>query len=245
VSTATYTRYELLRTVRNKPFFFFSLVFPVVLYVVIAGPQKGDDNFADSGVPASLYYMVGLVTFGTMTAMLSSGARIAIERTVGWTRQLRISPLTPGSYFRTKLLTAYMMAMLTIAVLYVVGVAFGVRLPLDSWLRMTAFILVGLVPFGAAGILLGHVLTPDSIGPVMGGGSSLLALLGGVWFPVEKGTVIYPVARLLPTYWLVQASHIATGGDGWGAIGWAVIAFWTVVFSALAVWFYRRDSGRV
>ena len=241
---STYTRFELLRAIRNKRFFLFSIGFPFVLYVVIAGPQKHDQNFGGSGVPASLYYMVGMVAFGTMTAMLSAGARIASERQVGWTRQLRISPLKPRAYFRTKIVTAYMMASLTIGVLYLTGAAFGVRIPADRWVEMTVLILAGLIPFGAAGIVLGHVLTPDSIGPVMGGGTALLALLGGVWFPIANGTIIYDVARALPTYWLVQAGHVGTGDAGWGPLGVVVITGWTIVFSILAVWAYRRDSGR-
>ena len=79
----TYTRFELLRTFRNRRFFIFSLVFPLVLYFLIAGPNRHDNDFANSGVSAPLYYMVGLASFGTMTAMLSSGARIATEREVG------------------------------------------------------------------------------------------------------------------------------------------------------------------
>ena len=34
---------------------------------------------------------------------------------------------------------------------------------------MTGLILVGLIPFAGLGIFFGHMLTPDSIGPVMGG----------------------------------------------------------------------------
>ncbi len=57
---------------------------------------------------------------------------------------------------------------------------------------MTGLILIGLVPFAALGIMIGHMLTPDSIGPAMGGGISLLALLGGVWFPLGGITVSCP-----------------------------------------------------
>jgi hypothetical protein len=35
--------------------------------------------------------MVGLVSFGVMMALISSGAPIATERTDGWTRQLRVT----------------------------------------------------------------------------------------------------------------------------------------------------------
>ncbi len=34
-----YTRYELLRTLRNRRFFLLSLGFPLVLYFLIAGPS--------------------------------------------------------------------------------------------------------------------------------------------------------------------------------------------------------------
>jgi ABC-2 type transport system permease protein len=46
---------------------------------------------------------------------------------------------------------------------------------------MTALIIVGLPPFAGLGIVFGHLLTPDSIGPAMGGASALLALLGGTF----------------------------------------------------------------
>lgn len=243
--TATYTRYELLRTFRNRRFVIFSIGFPLVLYFVIASPNRNVANFGGSGVSAPLYYMVSLAAFGTMTAVLSSGARIAAERTAGWNRQLRITPLAPRAYFRTKVLTGYLMALLTIAILYASGASLGVSLPLASWLRMTGLILVGLVPFAALGILLGHLLTADSLGPAMGGLTSLFALIGGAWFPIGHHGFLYVVAQALPSYWLVQASHVAIGGQGWSATGWLVVAAWTAVTAALAVNAYRRDTGRV
>ena len=88
-----YTRYELLRTLRNRRFFILSLGFPLVLYFVIASPQPPRARLRrDAASRLPLYYMVGLAAFGTMSAMLSSGARIAAERAVGWNRQLRITP---------------------------------------------------------------------------------------------------------------------------------------------------------
>ena len=242
MTSLTYTRFELLRAIRNRRFFIFSLVFPALLYVLIAGPQKNDQL---GGIPAALYFLAGMVTFGTMNAMLGSGARIAGERSVGWTRQLRITPLKPSSYFITKLLTAYMMASLTIVVLYALGIMDGVSMSLKDWLEMTALILIGLAPFGALGIVLGHLLNIDSIGPVVGGGGAILAMLGGVWFPITGGGFIYHLARLTPTYWLVQAGHITIGGQPWGWMGWTVIASWTAIATLLAVIAYRRDTGKV
>ena len=62
----TYVRCELLRTVRNRRYVVFALGFPIVLYFLIAGPNKNEDNLAGSGLSAPLYYMVGLASFGGM-----------------------------------------------------------------------------------------------------------------------------------------------------------------------------------
>jgi ABC-2 type transport system permease protein len=111
--------------------------------------------------------------------------------------------------------------------------------------RMTLLILVGLVPFAALGILIGHLVTVDSIGPVMGGTVSLLALVSGTWFPIGKHSFLHDVAENLPSYWLVQASHVALNNHGWGTRGWVVVAVWTAVLIALARRAYQRDTERV
>jgi hypothetical protein len=58
----------------------------------------------------------------------------------------------------------------------------------------------------------------------IGGGTGLLAFLGGTWFSIPDSGFLHDVAQGIPSYWLVQASHIAVGGDGWGRTGWLVIA---------------------
>jgi len=214
-----YTRYELLRALRNRRFFFFSLGFPLLFYFVIAAPNRHVTDFDGSGISLPLYYMVGLTSFGTMVAMISTGTRIAAERQVGWTRQLRITPLSTRAYFRAKLLAAYMMAGLTIVLLYGAGASLGVGLPAGNWLAMTGLILIALLPFAALGITLGHLINVDSIGPATG--------------------------QLLPSYWLVQAAHTGITGHGWPARGWIVIAVWSALLSLAAVYAFRRDTKRV
>ena len=136
------------------------------------------------------------------------------------------------------------MAVSSLLLLYASGIALGVSLPAERWLEMTALILVGLLPFAALGILIGHLVTTDSVGPVIGGGVSILAFLGGTWFPITNG-FLHTLGPFLPSWWLVQASHVALDGQGWGARGWITVAAWTVILSAAAGWAYRRDTNRV
>lgn len=244
MSAFVYTRYELLRAFRNRRFFIFTLAIPVILFFVIAGPNRNDDNFLGTGVSAPLYYMASLASFGTMMSMVSSGTRIAGERQAGWTRQLRITPLSPRAYLRAKVLTAYALAAVSVASLYVCGVALGVSLAAETWLEMTGLIIVGLMPFAALGIMLGHLLNVDAIGPATGGLVSLLALVSGTWFPVTHG-FLHNVGQFLPSYWLVQAGRVSLHGPAWGALGWGVVLGWTVILALLAGLAYNRDTGRV
>lgn len=239
-----YTRYELRRTFRNRRFFVFSLGFPLIFYLLVAVPQRNNHNFASTGLSAPLFYMVGLAAFGAMVSMISTGARIAGERQAGWTRQLRISPLSARAYFSAKVLTGYGMALLSLLLLYGFGIALGVSLPAQRWLGVTGLILIGLLPFAALGILIGHLVTTDSVGPAIGGGVSILAFLGGTWFPITDG-FLHTFGQFLPSWWLVQASHVALDGQGWGARGWITTAVWTAILSAAAVWAFRRDTDRV
>jgi len=245
VNVAVYTRYELLRAFRNIRFFIFSFGFPLVIYFLIALPNRHVEDIGGSGVSAPLYFMIGLAAFGAMTAVLASGGRIAAERAAGWSRQLRITPLSPRAYFRTKILTGYVLAILSILLMYLSGISLGVSLPAGDWIQMTGLMLVALIPFAAGGILMGHLVPVDSIGPAIGGVTALFALLGGSWFPIGSSGAYHDIAQFVPSYWLVQASRVSLGGSTWGALGWGVVLVWSVVLARLALWAYRRDTKRV
>ena len=239
----SYTRFELRRAFRNRRFFVFSVGFPLLVYLMIAAPNRREQDLGGSGISAPLYLMAGLATLGTMNAVLGSGARIALERTLGWTRHLRATPLRPRAYFATKVLAGYLTAMVTIAVLYAAAISLGVRLSAPDWLGMTALLLVGLLPFTALGIMLGHLVGVEALGPAIGGTSGLLSILSGAWFPLGPG-ILHDIAQGLPSYWLVQASAVSRGGGGWSATGWLVVLGWTAVLCVGAVAAYRRDTER-
>jgi ABC-2 type transport system permease protein len=250
MTALTYTRYEMLRLLRNRQNMIFSLAFPIVMYFLLAGPNKDNHNFGGdahthTGLFAPQYYMTGLLAFGAMVAVLSSGARIAAERTVGWNRLLRLTPLTPRSYLRTKVLTGYLMAGIGLVLLYAAGISLGVRLPVSDWFEMTGLVLIALVPFAALGIGMGHVLNDDAAGPALGVGTSLFAFLGGSWFPITGHGLFVQLCQCLPSYWLVQAGHVGLGaGSGWGTKAWVVLAVWAAAAAAFAMWAYQRDTRR-
>ena len=138
-----------------------------------------------------------------------------------------------------------MMALVTLALLYVAGLTLGVRLrggqlvaddgPDARRPRSRS---------RRSAILLGHLLTADSIGPAIGGMTALFALLGGVWFPVT--------ARRDARDRRGAALLLARPGEPRGArrqrLGsdrLVVVAAWTVVAAAAARRAYARDTQRV
>jgi ABC-2 type transport system permease protein len=138
-----------------------------------------------------------------------------------------------------------MMAILSMVVLFGAGSFIGVRLDASQWLVMIGLLLVGLIPFAVMGIMFGHLLKLDSLGPAIGGVTALFALLGGAYGPLITNGFLFKVVKVLPSYWLVQAGKSALDGGGWPLEAWVVIAAWSLVLSVLAVRVYQHDTKRV
>ena len=237
----TYLHYEVLRTFRSRALLF-SLGFPLVLFLVAASTNR---HATLEGVSFPLYYMAGMASWGAMLGIISAGSRISVERQQGWTRQLRLTPLSPRAYLLAKVVCGYLTALLTMVVLFVAGTVLGVRLGVREWAVMVGLALVGLVPFGLFGVMVGHLLKPDSLGPAVGGLSALFALFGGAWGPIATHGTLLDLVRDIPSYWLVQSGTVAYGGGGWPLRGWVVVGIWSLAAARLAFVAYRRDTARV
>jgi ABC-2 type transport system permease protein len=236
-----YARYDVIKTFRNRRFFIFAVGIPLVLYVIFASANRSTHI---EGIPFPVYYLAGMASFGTMNAASSGGAVISLERSVGWTRQLRITPLPTWAYMVGKVIRGYVMVAITLVVLYAAGlIFFNVHFTVGGWLLMTGLILVGLLPFMALGILLGHLVTPDTMGPALGGLSALFAIFGGAFGPLATTGWFPHVAKVLPSYWIVQAGAAGLSHAAWPAEGWEVLAVWTVALGRLAMIAYRRDTS--
>ena len=145
--------------------------------------------------------------WGTMAAVIAGGARIAAERAIGWNRQLRVSPLRCGPTSRPSWPPATSSRWSASPCCTSPAPPLGVRLSAGHWLEMTVLILIGLIPFAVLGILLGHLLTIDSMGPAIGGHHrrcSPSSAGPGVRRPTAGW--LFAVVKCLPSYWLVQAA---------------------------------------
>src|SRR2546421_5547581 len=96
---------EVRRAMRSTRFLIFTIAMPIALFLLYTGIW-GKNEAAIKGV-----LMVNMTCYGALTAALFAGSRVAIERSVGWQRQLRLTPLTGGGYLTAKAVTAMLLAL--------------------------------------------------------------------------------------------------------------------------------------
>ena len=108
---------ELRRLLRNKRTLIFSIVLPVVFFLVFglnaqyAGESVGNGN-------VSAYVMISMALYGAILATTSGGAMVSVERAAGWSRQLRLTPLAPFAYVAIKMLTALVLGLGSVLAVY-------------------------------------------------------------------------------------------------------------------------------
>jgi len=241
MSGATHVRYEILRTFRNRRALLVTLALPLVLYYSIAG---GNRHATTAGISFPLYFMTGMAAYGAMWATVSTGGHLAIDRSRGWARQLRVTPLRPRTEMVAKVLAAYLVALPALALVFLAGATLGVSLGAAQWAEMTGLLLVGLVPFILMGLILGHLVPGDALVPAVGGLVVLFALFGGALGSFFNSGAMLAFVKLLPSFWLAQAGKAALLLGDWPTEGWAVVAAWTVVLVPLAMVAYQRDTAR-
>jgi ABC-2 type transport system permease protein len=241
----TYLRLEVLRALRNRRYVVFTLGFPLLFYLLFTGIY--DRQARAAGLDFDALYMVSMAAYGALGAALNTnGARLAMERAGGWARQLRVTPLSAPAYVLAKTLTALVAAGPAVLLVSLAGVAVhGVRLSAGAWAAYLAGTWLGALPFAVLGVLAGYLFDSDS---AQGGALLLyfvLAILGGMWFPVQvMPKVMADAARLLPSYHYAALGWNAVTGQpiGWGHL--AVLVGYGAAFAALAAWRYRHDEAR-
>ncbi|HEX6354817.1 ABC transporter permease [Actinophytocola sp.] len=234
---------EVRRAMRSTRFLIFSLAFPVLLFLLYVG------IFANGDKAAVGVLMVNMTSFGALSAALFAGGRVAVERSLGWQRQLRLTPLSGSGYLAAKGITGMLLALPAVILVPLVGaVAEGVSLDAEDWLRVTVGIWLAVIPFALIGLLIGQVGTTESMQPIMSMTMMFMSLIGGIFIPIDSMPGwLSQIAHVLPSYWLGQVGRGAVTSHLSVNLGQAVLvlAGWAAVLGVAVVRRYRRDSARV
>jgi ABC-2 type transport system permease protein len=234
---------EIQRIYRSPRFLIFTVGFPVLYFVIFTGIYA---TGPDAGA-ATAILMVNMGSFGAISAALSTGGRVAIERGIGWNRQLRLTALPSWGYVAAKAALSMLVALPALVLVFALaGTVKGVDLSVLTWIRVFLAAWLGVLPFAAIGLLLGMIATPDSAQGMTTVTMLLFTLLGGVLIPAQVlPAAAASFAHLLPSYWLTTIALGQVNGESVSMTGVAVILAWLVVVGAGVALLYRRDALRV
>jgi ABC-2 type transport system permease protein len=240
----TLLRIELVRTLRNRRTIIFALVFPTVLFFVFGSSGDTGERVGDGNISA--YILVSMALYGGALIAASTGASVALERAVGWSRQLRLTPLHPAAYVTVKALVALAVGGFAVAVVNVVGAVQGTaEMPLGTWLACAVLTLVCTLSFAALGVFVGYLVPSENAMQVLGPGLAALSFLGGLFIPLSQyAPVVRDIAYWTPMYGVAEVARSPLTHElPWYAAVNAVA--WLAVFVAGAAWRMSLDTRRV
>jgi ABC-2 type transport system permease protein len=242
----SYLALELRRSLRDRRYLLLVVGWPVGAYLLFS-TVFGAASDRSEGLAPTIAIMIAMATFGAMGGVLmASGPRLAIDRQVGWLRQLSLTPISPIRVLAVRLITAMTLSLPAICLIFLTAaVVKDVTLPLWEWPVLVLCISAGCLPFAAMGMVIGSVADGDGAQGLTMVLYLVLAALGGLWVPEQiLPAPLQTVARALPSYHLAQLGwHVAQGvapaiGDGLVLLGWFAVA------ALLAVAVSRRLSLR-
>jgi len=239
-------RLEIRRLLRNRRTMILALILPVLFFWSIGLNNSYVHQRAGHG-NVSAAEMISIALYGAVAATATCGAMVSIERAAGWSRQLRVTPLSPAAYVVIKMLTSLVLAAGPVCAVYLVGaVTNKVSMPAGLWVISGLCVWTGSLLFAAFGLFTGYLLPSENVTQVIALVLTLCAFAGGLFIPLSQFPPdLMTFARFTPLYGLSQLVHYPLAG---GTLQWIWIlnlAVWLAIFVTGAVWSLRRDTARV
>jgi ABC-2 type transport system permease protein len=238
-----YLRYEIVRVFRNRRVLIFSVLLPSILLLVIGTPNKHD---AYNGTTVAAYIMVSMGIFGALSSATGTAGSIAVERSVGWNRLLRLTPLTPLRYVTSKIVLALVLVIPPLVVVYALGaLALGVHLSAAVWAQIFLGSWLSALPFAALGLIMGYLAKPDSVQQISGLLFFLLSLFGGLWVPLDTMPhLMRTVATYTPVYWAADVARAPLFHGHLNGKAVVVLLAWAVGLGLIGISRFRADTAR-
>jgi ABC-2 type transport system permease protein len=233
-------RCELTHGLRSPQMTVFTLLFPVMFYLLVAfvfGP------FRHPNPDMRAYVLIGFIIMATMTPGFTSFSwALALEREKGLYTLRRALPMPAAANIVAKAAMALLCVAIVTPVLMVLGMLIGqVELSFPQMASVWTLALAGALPFCALGFFIGMHASARAV-PVF---VNLLLIpmlyLSGVLFPSPEG--FSWIARLMPPFYLQQAMLAVAGLPHQFLVGplvhMAVLGGLTALFTGLTVRRFR------
>jgi ABC-2 type transport system permease protein len=245
--TRAHFRDQMLQHLRAPGYLIPTLAMPALFFFLFQG--EGESTVGNTFTMAS-YMMWAILA----VAFFQFGVGIASERSTPWEGFLRTLPLPPLFRLAGRLLAAMVFAVVAAAIVVAVSyLTTPINMAANQWIPLTVALLAGGVTMAFAGIAIGYWFSPKAAQPVATMAWLLLAYIGGLWAaPNNLPGWTETIAPYLPTRLWGNITWPAALGDTTtlttsltttaSLTDWLGLAAYATLFSALAVWGYRRDE---
>jgi ABC-2 type transport system permease protein len=238
-------RFEVGRLLRSWKFLLITVGFPVTFYVLFLGDRSRNQMI--NGVDWRAYLMISMCSFGALVAGLTAGGgRMSGERSSGWARQLRVTPIPAWSYVATKVTASMIVVLPVVVMVEVVGAAFGgVTLSAGQWVGLAALMWITALPLAVLGVFIGFAVSVETAFPVVTALMFVLGYFGGLFNPVSG--MPHPLqiaARVLPSFHHAALGVDLVAGHPLALQHWLVLAGYVAVLSAGVIVKHRLEEAR-
>lgn len=234
---------EMYRMFRNPYFIFWSLIMPIVFYIIFT--KVVNTGVTDKGL-WDAHFLMSVTAFSVMgSAIMTLGIRLVQERAEGWTTFIKVTPLSSLQYFSAKMIGQSIVHVFSIIVIFIAGVLLnGVSLSAFQWIMSGIWILLGSLPFLGIGILIGTMKRVDTASGVSNILYLLLAITGGMWMPMEVlPKVVQAIGHWLPGYNYGNGAWEIVRGNTPELKNIAILIGYLILFMVLSTYIRRKEEA--
>jgi len=238
-------RYDQKAFWRNPASVFFTVMFPVILFLILAVVFSGENVDVRGGIDATTYYVPAIMSLAIISATMQTLAMtLVIAREDGRLKRGRGTPMPPWVFIAGRVGNSIVVALMMLVLLAAIGAAFGADLPWDRLPAILLTLVIGAAAFCCLGIALTAAIpSQDAAAAIVNAMLLPLYFLSGVFIPEDQipGGVL-GFADLFPVRHFFDAFFDAYVPAGAAAVSWdnlAVVALWGIAGLVLAIRFFR------
>lgn len=223
----------------------FSLVLPILMYLIFGSGQSYAQNWGVHG-NAAASVLANMTTYGVVLVASSMGANAALDRTMGISRLFALTPMRSAANILARLIAAVGAGAIVVAIVYAVGAFTGAQMEASAWALTPVIMLPASILAAAIGLAVAFTVRSDGAYAASSAVILLSAVCAGMFMPLSMmGPVFSVIAPFTPLYGITNMVQVPLQGPD--SFHWADpvnFVVWTVLFVGIAVWGQRRDTNR-
>jgi ABC-2 type transport system permease protein len=238
-------RYDQKAFWRNPASVFFTVMFPVTLFLIFGAVFDGKEVDVRGGIEATTYCVPAIMSLAIISATMQTLAMtLVIAREDGRLKRGRGTPMPPWVFIAGRVGNSIVVALMMLVLLAAMGaLLFGVDVPWDRLPAILLTLVVGAASFCCLGVALTAAI-PSQDAAAATVNAVLLPLYILSFIPDEDHLPngLIALADLFPVRHFFDAFLDAYVPAGGSAVSWdnlAVVALWGVAGLLLAIRFFR------